>query len=252
LDRIPPLTWSSSGRSHVGGVRKVNEDSLLDRPDLGLWAVADGMGGHQCGDVASQSVVEALNKLPRASSLAECSAQLEHELRAVNLRLRQMAEQQGPGNLIGTTAVALAINGDQYLCAWVGDSRAYLLRNQQLVQISRDHTHVAELVDHGLISAEEAEKHPMANVLTRAVGAHDDITLDETRGALQAGDLFLLCSDGLTKELNNTEIAAMLSGPNPEEISRALIHATLVRGARDNVSVVLVRIEALEPTLIAR
>ena len=236
--------WSSAGRSHVGMVRAINEDACLAMPELGLWAVADGMGGHEAGDIASQMIVEALQQTPAPPSWPDFLHSVREALYDVNRRLREESAQRYQHRTIGSTVVVLLAHEDQCACLWVGDSRIYRLRDSQLEQLTRDHSHVQELVDQGLLSPEEAHRHPLANVITRAVGSSDDLQIDEVTHELQVGDIFLLCSDGLNKTVNDEEIARLLahSNNNCQEAVKAFIHLALMRDASDNVTTVVVSI----------
>ena len=236
--------WSSAGRSHVGMVRAINEDACLAMPELGLWAVADGMGGHEAGDIASQMIVEALQQTPAPPSWPDFLHSVREALYEVNRRLREESAKRYQHRTIGSTVVVLLAHEDQCACLWVGDSRIYRLRDGQLEQLTRDHSHVQELVDQGLLSPEEAHRHPLANVITRAVGSSDDLQIDEVTHELQVGDIFLLCSDGLNKTVNDEEIARLLahSNNNCQEAVKAFIHLALMRDASDNVTTVVVSI----------
>lgn len=237
--------WSSAGRSHVGMVRAINEDACLALPERGLWAVADGMGGHEAGDVASQMLIEALQQIAPPVEWTDFMEAVRESLRQVNRRLREESAQRYHNRTIGSTVVVLIAQGTQCACLWVGDSRIYRLRNGQLQQLTRDHSHVQELVDQGLIAPEDAHRHPLANVITRAVGSADELQIDEAVHSLQAGDLFLLCSDGLNKTLSDEEIARLLahSDHNCQEAVKAFIHLALMRDANDNVTTVVVSID---------
>jgi protein phosphatase/serine/threonine-protein phosphatase Stp1 len=227
----------SQAVTHPGMVRPRNEDSFVDRPDIGLWAVADGAGGHGAGDVASAAVAAALEELPPGLSAAEMLAQLRLRVAAVHADLQRRAQEEGAGRIMATTLVALLARGGHYACLWAGDSRAYLLRDGKLMRLTRDHSLVQELVDQGLLAADQAESHPQANIITRAVGAQGELELDKISARIAPGDLFLLCSDGLFKALEEAEIASLLaSGKGPE----ALLAAALARGARDNVTALAV------------
>lgn len=242
----PLFRWSSAGRSHVGMVRAINEDACLAMPELGLWAVADGMGGHEAGDVASQMIVEALQQTPLPLTWPDFLDSVREALYDVNRRLREESAQRYQHRTIGSTVVVLLAYESQCACLWVGDSRIYRLRNGHLEQLTRDHSHVQELVDQGLIAPEEAHRHPLANVITRAVGSADDLQIDEVIHPLQAGDLFLLCSDGLNKTVTDEEIVRLLqhSNHNTQEAVKAFIHLALMRDASDNVTTVVVSIDS--------
>jgi len=233
------LRWSSASRTHIGMVRKVNEDALLDRPDLQLWAVADGMGGHYAGDYASRCVVEALNKVSASADLQTFEAAVREQLAEVNRRLREEASQLSGNHVIGSTAVVMLASGSKGVCLWLGDSRLYRLGADGLTQITRDHSRVQDWVDQGVLSAREAESHPFANVITRAIGAHDELQVDRAAFDIGAGDVFLLCSDGLTKAVLDPEIQHVLSDADEIEAVKALTHLALVRGATDNVTLVI-------------
>jgi serine/threonine protein phosphatase PrpC len=228
--------------THPGLVRKENEDGIAVHPHGALWAVADGMGGHANGRWAAQQVVAELSQTPLADSLdADCDS-IADALADANAKI--VAAATASGKTIGATVVALRIAGDRFACLWAGDSRIYRLRDGRLRQLTRDHSHVEQLVQAGIITAAEADKHPMANVITRAVGVAPDLALDVVEDEVAAEDIFLLCSDGLNKCLSDDEIAAIAATHPPGEACDALIAATLKRGAPDNVSIILVRCEA--------
>ncbi len=225
--------------SHVGRVREHNEDSVLAQPTVGVWAVSDGMGGYGNGDLASQAVVAALRTLAPNHSAAQLLAEFERKIIDVNSDLRTLAHAHHR-RIIGATLVALIIHGAHYACVWCGDSRAYLHRNNSLTQVSRDHSEVQELIDRGVISKEEARVWPGRNVITRALGASDQAELEIVDGPVQAGDRFLLCSDGLVAHVSDDEIAAGLATDDPQAACDGLLRLTLDRGASDNVSIIVV------------
>jgi protein phosphatase len=236
---VSKLAFRSFALSHVGCVRKLNEDSVLARPEIGLWGVADGMGGHGGGDLASATVVAALAKLRPPASAAEFLDAFETCVADANEDLRAYGREQAK-SLVGTTLVAVLIFDLRYACVWCGDSRAYLLRDGELRRISRDHSEVQELLDRGVISAEQARTWPRRNVVTRALGAYDQVELEIVDGPTGPGDRFLLCSDGLTGHLSDAEIEQALAAAQPEKACERLVQLTLQRGASDNVSVVVV------------
>jgi serine/threonine protein phosphatase PrpC len=237
------LHWESTGISHPGKVRNVNEDSFLDRGEHGLWLVADGMGGHSAGDVASQAIAEEFRALDLPQSLSGSIDAAETALLTTNRRLRELSAERTDQATIGSTVAALLMRGRFAVALWVGDSRVYRLRDGELKQLTQDHSQVEELIGQGLLLREDAEQHPAANVVTRAVGAIDEVYVDLDYTDVAAGDYFLLCSDGLTKELSTADIRATLGvGTTTEEIGAALIDLALQRGARDNVTVVVVRV----------
>ena len=231
------MRFSCAARTHVGLKRKINEDSILAATEHGLWVVADGMGGHDAGEVASTMVTDALRCLPPATSLDALAASALEALREVNSDLIELA---GSRRTIGTTVVGLAIADGAFRCFWLGDSRAYRLRDGELERLSHDHSVVQELVDAGMLRADEADAHENANLITRAVGVADSIDLDMSSGEVRAGDVFLLASDGLTRVVPDSELATELGAP-PDHAADALVARVLARGAPDNVSLIIVK-----------
>jgi serine/threonine protein phosphatase PrpC len=237
------MVLRSSHATHPGARRSYNEDRFVDRPDLGLWAVADGAGGHQAGDVASGMIVAALEAIPPGLNAQAVLAEIRTRIDDVHARLLEESRRRGPDVMIASTAVVLCARGTHYACLWAGDSRAYRLAEGQLEQISHDHSLVQELVDAGQITPEAAEHHPNANIITRAVGATDGqaLVLDKATDELRPGEKLLLCSDGLTKSLPESDIAALLGRADAAD---RLIAAALANQARDNVTVVVIDINA--------
>ncbi|HET9231785.1 MAG TPA: PP2C family serine/threonine-protein phosphatase [Vitreimonas sp.] len=230
----------SVGRTHVGCVRSLNEDAVLNRADIGLWAVADGMGGHEGGEVASAAVVDALSgvfNFTTAYAFRDAAAQALVE---ANTKLVELSAERGT---MGSTVVTLLAHEGHYACLWAGDSRAYLYRAGALKRLTRDHSVVQEMVDAGAITEDRARAHPRANVITRAVGAREQLEIDSVFGSIQAGDRFLLCSDGLTGVVTEREIAEHMIRAPLEAAAERLIDQALARGAPDNVSLVLLAAE---------
>jgi serine/threonine protein phosphatase PrpC len=222
-------------------VRQLNEDSYISRDDIGLWSVADGMGGHQAGDMASQMVVAALQTVPPCDDIHELLDATRLALNNANSELISMDSQFEAGRVPGSTVVVLLIVGGEGAVVWAGDSRIYRLRDGLAEQITRDHSHVQDLVDEHLIRPEEAESHPMANVITRAVGIEEPLDMDALLVDVMDGDRFLLCSDGLSRLLSLEEIQNLMHTQEMEESTHTLIHTALIRGAPDNVTVVSVQ-----------
>lgn len=236
---------SSSGKTDRGLVRPVNEDAFLDRCEDGLWVVADGMGGHDAGDVASRMIVESLRNLSLEGSLAERLDSLEDALDQVNEHLlRRSIQEDGQKHIIGSTLVLFVIENNQLgAILWAGDSRIYRLRNGQLSQITSDHSQVETYIRQGIISREEARTHPDRNIITRAVGSQDELYLEADLCEISSGDRYLLCTDGLTRHLEDHEIADYLKQSlAAEETVQKLIDLTLERGAKDNVTAMVVDI----------
>jgi protein phosphatase/serine/threonine-protein phosphatase Stp1 len=235
------MRFQSWAASHPGAVRTHNEDNFVNRPDIGLWAVADGAGGHEAGEVASQMIADTLGAIPFGLSASEMLAQVRLRVAATHQALREEAARRGPRAMIASTLVVLLARDGHFACLWAGDSRIYLLRGGQLVQVTRDHSLVQELVDAGAIKPEDAEGHPRANVITRAVGADcDPLELDKISDRLIAGDRFLLCSDGLTKTMSDVDIGVLL-GSEQGSPSDLLLGAALERQATDNVTAITVQ-----------
>ena len=234
--------FRSCAATHAGTVRTRNEDNFVNRPDLGIWAVADGAGGHQAGDVAARFVAEALTKVPLGLGAAELLAEVRLRIIDAHDGIRAEAVRRGGHAILATTVVALLAHRNHYACLWAGDSRAYLLRGGRLRQVTHDHSLVQELVDAGAISPEEALSHPRANVITRAVGADfATLELDKMTDRLRIGDRFLLCSDGVSKIVPEGEIARLLAADGASPAER-LIGAALDRQADDNITAVTIEI----------
>ncbi len=240
---VSHFSWSSTAISDVGRVRKHNEDSMLDRPEIGLWVVADGMGGHAAGDVASQMIVSSLKKVHEGVELNRYINDIEDRLLEVNQKLIEKANESTRKITIGSTVVALVTFGRYFIYIWAGDSRLYRLRDAELRQMTTDHSQVEMYVERGLITREEAATHPHGNMITRAVGATQDLFLDMDMQELKKKDRFLLCSDGLTKHVTDLEIQENLRQGTHAEACKRLINLTLERGAGDNVTVIIVDIE---------
>jgi protein phosphatase len=227
----------------VGLKRSRNEDSVLMRPQAGLWAVADGMGGHGGGDIASRMTVDALARFVEGESAAERLATLERAVIAANNEMRAYAKAHGRA-VMGTTLVALLASEAHFAILWCGDSRAYLRRGGALRQLTRDHSETQDLLDRGVLDPHEAKTWPRRSVLTRALGATEQPLLDLVSGPLEPGDAFLLCSDGLTNHCEDADLAEALAGDDPQAVCDGLIALTLQRGASDNVSALVLRCEA--------
>jgi serine/threonine protein phosphatase PrpC len=236
-----PLTWISEGATDVGTVRPLNEDSFLCQPDIGLWTVADGMGGHDGGSVASKMIVDNLSQLISKINLDDYVNDIENAIKDANNRLLKYSRVQLNGRIIGSTFVSLLIKGNVGVCLWAGDSRLYRFRHDKLTPLSKDHSHVAELVSEGLISEEEAKHHPEANVITRAVGTSERLDIDVDVFEVRVGDQFLLCSDGLYNAVEDADISQCLREASINTSLNKLIQAALDNQASDNVSVILVK-----------
>jgi len=235
-----PINWKSAQYSHKGLVRKINEDAMLCLPEQKLWAVADGMGGYEAGNIASDMIISSLKKLKFGGSLNETVNRVEDNLIEVNNLILAYGDILLDGRILGSTVVTLIIKGRVGICMWAGDSRLYRYRNRQLEQLTRDHSYVANQVMRGQITAKEAGDHPDSNKITRAVGADSEIYIDINAFSVQLDDIFLLCSDGLYNKVSNNEIAKTLASLSINQAVNELVLKALNNGADDNVSVVLI------------
>lgn len=235
--------YQSAGRTVTGKVRSHNEDAILMRDDVGLWVVADGLGGHSAGDYASTMIVERLGALPRTGSVFDFIESIEDALVQVNADLLQTAAARGV-DLIGSTVVVLVHDRDFMLCGWVGDSRAYCFEDGRLHQITRDHVHGGE--DEITQFGNQAAAPPQAGsgVLTRAVGAEERLFIDWVVAGNRPGLEFVLCTDGINKEMTDAELDAECRRDRPpQDRIDTLFDIALGRAARDNVSAVVVRLQ---------
>lgn len=228
-----PRLWQSWTVTDIGKHRERNEDAVLSKPEAGLWAIADGMGGHECGDIASQLVVESLDSILLTADLEMTLKKVDDCLQIVNTQLRDLAKQRRIYDIIGSTVVVFIAQQQRCAVLWAGDSRLYRLRNNQLQQLTEDHCPDYE----NTLADEWAVK--LSNEITRAVGADQELELDCKITDVCEGDLFLLCSDGLDKEISSKEIEQILLNQPLAEIVDALLELALQRGAQDNVSIIL-------------
>jgi len=225
--------------THTGHVRKINEDAILARPELGLWVVSDGMGGHAAGDVASRTVIAALDALPADLAPEQIPRAARDALHHAHSRIRAEGDRLGQGT-IGATVVLLVIAEGHFMCLWAGDSRLYRVRDGEIEMISADHSVVGELVEQGYLDWDEAEHHPQANQITRAVGVGETLEIDKRRGEVRPGDRFLLCSDGLTRYLPAETLRQQVDGVPPGRAGARLMQTVLDGGGADNVSLIVV------------
>src|SRR3954465_5852937 len=243
------LRLKHAARSDVGMIRSGNEDSFEANvnADRGVFVVADGMGGHAAGEVASlmavQAVITELGDLKTIDEGGKAGNKLADSLRTANRNIhdRMLAEADKQG--MGTTASVLVIDQKRYLIGQVGDSRVYLLRDGVLQQITKDHSYVQEQVDAGFLTPEQAKYHPYSNVITRCVGASSDVEPDVYKGDIKAGDVFLVASDGLTGMVDDRRIHTLLmSRAEPERKVHSLISEANGRGGLDNITAIVVHV----------
>lgn len=234
------MNISSYGATHIGMVRELNEDAVMCRNDIGLWAIADGMGGHEAGDTASSMIVDCLQDLEASDAFENSLSRAQSLIHKANITLIEDFHRLERHRKPGSTVVMLLIQDGQAAAVWAGDSRLYRFRDNQLEQITRDHSHVQDLIESGLLTSAQAEKHPMANVITRAVGIDSTLELATLEFPVQAGDRYLLCSDGLSRTVSDEEIAAAMAQSDTRVVVEELMPLALERGAPDNVSIISV------------
>lgn len=244
----PSFVFTHSGMTHTGLVRTRNEDSFTCLPEQNLWVVADGMGGHEAGDFASSTITQQAEKFTRQSTLESSILLLEENLLHSNGLIREKARKISNKATIGSTVTSLFIWQNQAFALWAGDSRIYLYRDNKLQRLTEDHSFVEELVRMGKIKPEDAEQHPASNVVLNAVGIEENLIIDMEYYTIQDKDLFILCSDGLFKDLPDAKITKILSNTETplEELNQNLIDAALDAGGSDNCTVVLVKADIEE------
>lgn len=241
--------FESGAATDVGKVRDENEDAYLLLPESGVFAVADGMGGHEAGALASAVVIDKLGEIAEPASVAGLLAECQERLADANETLLHIADERG-GIVIGATVAALLAWEGYYACVWSGDSRIYLIRRGRIQQLTRDHTEVAELLAEGVLTIEEARNWPRRNVITRAIGVYHELELEIVQGVLEKGDLFVICSDGLTTHVADAEILESTRLAAPQGACDSLVTLTMERGATDNVTVVIARYAPLGSTVV--
>ena len=225
--------------THPGNVRPQNEDAFLCRDDIGLWVVADGMGGHEAGELASELVINALWNLPGNTQIQQMLEHVVAMLETVNRNLLAKMALLPTDHRLGSTLAALVITEGQGAGIWAGDSRIYRLRQGNLQRLTRDHSLVQELIDQGAVHPEQALNHPHNNVITRAIGVDEELELEQRRFSVEPEDIFLLCSDGLSNEVSDTELQALLTVAEPEQVVKDLLRLTLSRIGKDNITVLV-------------
>jgi serine/threonine protein phosphatase PrpC len=229
--------WASFGMTHTGKIRQINQDTFLNLPDKQLWMVADGMGGHQAGEFASSAIADALKSVKPGKTLGATLTTIYRELLKVNRELIELASESGDNSVIGSTIAILLVWRQHGIILWSGDSRIYLFRRGILRQLSRDHNYGNQLLAKGY-SAEEVKTQPFTQTLTHAIGGAKELYLEAQMQEIRPGDIFLLCSDGLNKEVADSEIESILNTIPIEQAVSKLMEFTLNRGARDNVTIV--------------
>ena len=228
-----------SAATHVGLRRKVNEDSILALPGHQIWLVSDGMGGHEAGDFASQTITETVAGIPADLPPGAMMQALRQAILTSHVTILTESQRRD-GAVIGATVVAFLASLDQFVVFWAGDSRLYRLREGEIDLLTSDHSLTGELVRAGAISWDEAEHHPQSNAITRAVGVGDVLELDKLRGEMRRGDRFLLCSDGLPKYAGFEYLRRAMTGCPLEMVCDRLIQIALQGGGADNISAIVI------------
>lgn len=234
----------SHGVTDTGHVRTKNEDSILVHDDENVWIVADGMGGHHAGDFASQTITNNLSLFKQHASLDDSILLLEENILNSNSIIRKKSFKLGRNATIGSTVVCVYVWNNFLFTFWAGDSRLYRYRDSTLERLTEDHSYVEELVRMGKIEAKDAEEHPAANVVLKAVGIDDNLRMDFDYFEMQAGDIYIICSDGLYKDLDEEKLAPIVEShlENMTELSEALLSSSLDAGGTDNTSIITMKI----------
>ena len=232
-----------ASRTHIGLVRTSNQDALLLQPGkYGLYGVADGMGGHKAGDIASMMAVTLMKRF--LSDVKPTGEQLRKGIEEANQMIYEEQLYRSELSGMGTTLTVIWEDKKRVFLGHVGDSRAYLLRDKTLRQVSQDHSMVAEMVRDGLITQEEARRHPYRNIITRALGTDTTVDVDVTEIEKRAGDIYLLCSDGLSEYVREEQMRQLLLDHDLEEAADLMLNLALKGGGRDNISLVIAEVTA--------
>ncbi len=236
--------FTSSGVTDTGNVRTRNEDSVLLLDEENIWMVADGMGGHHAGDFASQTIASNLGLFRQQPLLEDSILLLEENIINSNTIIRNKTSALGKNATIGSTLVCVYLWHNFAFTFWAGDSRLYRFRNNQLERLTEDHSYVEELVRMGKIEASDAESHPAANVVLKAVGIYDNLCLDFDYFELLDGDIYIICSDGLYKDLHQDKIASVIieNKEDMPQLTQSLLSSSLEAGGTDNTSIISLKI----------
>lgn len=233
------IEWSSCAITHSGNMRDVNQDAFISSPEgRHLWVVADGMGGHKDGHIASNAIVSQFRSFVPEKTMGATVNKIYQRLDDVNRGLIERAKLTGENDVIGSTVVIFYASQYSGVVTWSGDSRLYLFRQGRLKQLTRDHNNESVWLDEG-ISPDEIKNHPYAQALTHAIGGEPAIYLESQLQEIKHDDLFLLCSDGLNKEVSNDEIESILSQQPYQKAMSSLMNLSLQRGGRDNITIIL-------------
>jgi serine/threonine protein phosphatase PrpC len=234
----------SHGVTDTGHVRTKNEDSILLLPEESAWVVADGMGGHHAGDFASQTITRNMGLFKQQTALEDSILLMEENLISSNAIIRQKAIKLGKNTTIGSTVVSIYIWGKFIFAFWAGDSRLYLHRDGQLIRLTEDHSYVEELVKMGKIEAKDAESHPASNIVLKAVGIDDDFRVDFSYFEMQDDDIYIVCTDGLYKDIDESKISDIIQASRDDLplLNQSLLSSSLDAGGSDNTSIITIKV----------
>ncbi|KAG1647588.1 Protein phosphatase PrpC [Nymphon striatum] len=241
-DAPPIRAMGATVVTHVGLVRKINEDAVLGLPEHSIWLVSDGMGGHEAGDYASRLIADSVATIPLGLDPGARMHALREAIQTAHNAIQTEAARRG-GGTIGATVAALLMTTGHFVALWAGDSRIYRLRDGDLQMLTIDHSAVAEYVTAGKMTWDEAEQHPQSNAITRAVGVGEDLEIDKIRGETQSGDRFLICSDGLTKYTTHAMLERVLQENALENVGESLMQIAIAGGGADNISIIIVDVQ---------
>ncbi|MCP3686983.1 MAG: serine/threonine-protein phosphatase [Gammaproteobacteria bacterium] len=242
-DNSPVFDIASHGVTHTGYVRTKNEDSILLFDEEGIWLVADGMGGHHAGDFASQTITKNMGLYQQQQTLENSILLLEENILNSNAIIREKSSKLGPNATIGSTVVCTYLWQDFLFVLWAGDSRLYRYRENEVERLTDDHSYVEELVRMGKIEAKDAESHPAANVVLKAVGIDDELCMEFDYFEIQSNDIYIICSDGLYKDLDEKSISSVISDnmDDMKSLSETLLANSLDAGGTDNTSIIALK-----------
>jgi PPM family protein phosphatase len=246
-----PVHFEFGTQSDQGKVRLSNEDSFIADPQINLYLVADGMGGHAAGEIASKIAASAVQEVMAGQTVQDMPLEevLQSAAELANYRIYESQRETPEFSGMGSTLTALAFRNNHYCLAHVGDSRAYLLRNGSLDQLTEDHSYVWPLFEKGLLKKSELSTHPCKNLITRAIGTHPQVNVDIEQGDVREEDVYLICSDGLTDAVPDESIREILCerSKSAPELGQTLVDAANAAGGPDNITVVVVRLESKKP-----
>ena len=243
-EKVDRLSITSNGLTDIGNKRLHNEDALFCSDAKSIWMVADGVGGHNAGDLASRSLAENIAKFKPSDNVDDSVDTLEFIIKNTNQQLVEKAAEIDDSTIIGSTVVLLVACKSEGAVLWAGDSRLYRIRDENIEQITQDHSLVNEMINKGDLDAEDIESYPDSNKITRAIGFKKNLLLDHRKLSILPGDRYILCSDGLTKYLDENEILSTSHGESVETSNHQLLQKALDAGGLDNITTITVEFNA--------